>query len=196
MINCLLAGVGGQGIVLASRLIASCAIDKGLKVLTAETIGMAQRGGSVVSHVRIGDGIYSPLIPYNGADLLIGFEPAEAVRTLVYLKKEGTVIVSSRPISSTTANLSKNIYDSSKMIDFLKDKVSNLVVVDADSIIKACGTSKVLNLALLGTVVATGKLGFEREDFKKIIDEKTPEKYRELNHKAFDLGFQFKMKEV
>ena len=87
MINVILAGVGGQGTVLASRLIAECAMNKGHLICAAETIGMAQRGGSVVSHVRIGGDIYSPLVPYGETDLLIGFEPSEAVRNLHYLKR-------------------------------------------------------------------------------------------------------------
>ena len=86
MMNCLLAGVGGQGTVLASKLIAQSAMNRGLNARTAETIGMAQRGGCVVSHVRVGEKIHSPLIPQHKADLIIGFEPAEAVRCLPYLK--------------------------------------------------------------------------------------------------------------
>ena len=92
--NVLLCGVGGQGTVLASRLIALAAMEKGMEARGAETIGMAQRGGSVVSHVRIGGEIYSPMIPHKGADVMIGFEPAEAVRCLPYLKKGGCVAVS------------------------------------------------------------------------------------------------------
>ena len=87
--NCLLCGVGGQGVVLASKLIAFAAMRQGKSVRTAETIGMAQRGGSVVSHVRIGEEIYSPQIPLKSADLILAFEPAEAVRSLPYLKAGG-----------------------------------------------------------------------------------------------------------
>ncbi|MBQ5587217.1 MAG: 2-oxoacid:acceptor oxidoreductase family protein, partial [Selenomonadales bacterium] len=93
MKNCLLCGVGGQGTVLASRIIASAAMEKGLFARTAETIGMAQRGGSVVSHVRLGDDIQSSLIPLGQAELLIAFEPCEAVRCLPYLKADATIIV-------------------------------------------------------------------------------------------------------
>ena len=94
--NCLLCGVGGQGVVLASKLIAYGAMEKGMFVRTSETIGMAQRGGSVVSHVRMGEEIHSPMIPKGCADVLLAFEPAEAVRNLSYLRrgpKEGIVIV-------------------------------------------------------------------------------------------------------
>ena len=91
----LLAGVGGQGTVLASKLIAQAAIDLGFPARTAETIGMAQRGGCVVSHVRIGEA-HSPLIPKGKADIIIGFEPAEAVRCLPYLKEEGVVVTTKK----------------------------------------------------------------------------------------------------
>lgn len=87
-VNCILTGVGGQGTVLAAQLIAGAAMRRGIPVRTAETIGMAQRGGHVVSHVRLG-GAYSPLVPRASADLLIGFEPAEAVRCYPYLKQGG-----------------------------------------------------------------------------------------------------------
>lgn len=95
--NVLLCGVGGQGTVLASRLIALAAMEKGMEARGAETIGMAQRGGSVVSHVRIGENIYSPMIPHRGADVLICFEPAEAVRCLPYLKQTAAPSCAPRP---------------------------------------------------------------------------------------------------
>ena len=104
--NILLCGVGGQGIVLASKLIAQAAMENSLPVMSAETIGMAQKGGSVFSHVRIGSNLSTPMIPKGGADVIIGFEPAEAVRMLPYLKKDGTVIVNSCPTKPVTAMLS------------------------------------------------------------------------------------------
>ena len=125
MLNCLLAGVGGQGTVLASKLLAQAAIKQGLQARTAETIGMAQRGGCVVSHVRIGRESYSPLITVGQADVLIGFEPAEAVRCLSYLKKGGTVIVSNNAIKPITDTFSKVPYDEKVMLDYLKKQVEN-----------------------------------------------------------------------
>ena len=105
MIDILLAGVGGQGTVLAAKVLAQAAQNKGWQVRTAETIGMAQRGGSVVSHVRIGEGAYSPLIAKGCADAIIAFEPAEAVRAFPYLKKGGSVTVSSSPVKPVTDSL-------------------------------------------------------------------------------------------
>ena len=104
MTNILLAGVGGQGTVLASKLLARAAMDAGLNVRTAETIGMAQRGGCVVSHVRTGDDIASPLVPKHTADVMIAFEPAEAVRCLDYLAPDGAVIVNKKAVMPITVN--------------------------------------------------------------------------------------------
>jgi len=188
MINFILAGVGGQGTVLASRLIARAAMSRGMKVRTSETIGMAQRGGCVVSHVRIGKEIHSPLIPLGCADVIIGFEPAEAVRCLPYLKKDGTVIVSNKAIKPITDSLSKTDYSSDEMLKYLGKKVRNLVVLDADKIMSECGSPKVLNTALLGAVAEAGIFGFSAEDLKKIIKENLPEKFVDLNIKALYAG--------
>ena len=103
--NIILCGVGGQGIVLTSKLLAASAMAKGIPVMSAETIGMAQKGGSVFSFLRMGDDLCCPMFPKGTADLLIGFEPAEAVRMLPYLKPDGTVILNTHPIQPVTATL-------------------------------------------------------------------------------------------
>ena len=136
----LLAGVGGQGTVLASKLIAQAAIDLGFPARTAETIGMAQRGVCVVSHVRIGEA-HSPLIPKGKADIIIGFEPAEAVRCLPYLKEEGVVVTTKKAIKPVTASLSGSSYDGTEMIDYLTRNQEKLVVVDGEKICAACGSA-------------------------------------------------------
>ena len=129
----LLCGVGGQGTVLASKLIASAAMRDGNIVHSAETIGMAQRGGSVTSHVRIGEKASAPLNPLGSADLILAFEPSEAVRNLKYLKKDGVVIVNSVPVKPVTESLKSTGYDGSEMIEYLKKKCS-VIVVDAEEI--------------------------------------------------------------
>lgn len=186
--NVLLCGVGGQGTVLASRLIALAAMEKGMEARGAETIGMAQRGGSVVSHVRIGGEIYSPLIPHHGADILIGFEPAEAVRCLPYLKKGGCVVVSPAPIRPVTASLAGGAYTGREMMEYLKLNAENLVVVDAASIGRECGSARVMNVALLGAAIASGLTGISLEEMEAAIEKRVPEKYKEMNMKALKLG--------
>ena len=186
--NVLLCGVGGQGTVLASRLIALAAMEKGMEARGAETIGMAQRGGSVVSHVRIGGEIHSPLIPHGKADVIIGFEPAEAVRCLPYLKKGGCVVVSPEPIRPVTASLSGGAYGGTEMMEHLKRTVGSLVIVDGASICEECGSAKVLNVALLGAAIASGLIGISPEEMEAAISKRVPEKFRQMNMKALKLG--------
>lgn len=193
MINCILTGVGGQGTVLASKLIAQSAIEQGLFARTAETIGMAQRGGCVVSHVRIGDAVYSPMIPLGSADLLMGFEPAEAVRALDYLKDGGVAVVSNKAVKPVTAALQSitapgSTYEGAPMLDYLKSRAAKLVVVDTEAICAACKSPKVVNVALLGAAVQTGVLGFTLADVETTIRNKLPQKFHEINLKALHLG--------
>ena len=186
--NCILAGVGGQGTVLASKLIAQAAMDKGQNVRTAETIGMAQRGGCVVSHVRIGDEIHSPLIAKDSADVIIGFEPAEAVRCLPYLKKDGVVVVSNKAIKPVTASLSGSSYDGTEMLAFLQTKAEKLIVVNADQICEDCGSAKVLNVALLGAACASGMLGLTIGEIETAITERVAHRFIAMNIKALTAG--------
>ena len=130
--NIILCGVGGQGTVLASRLISSAAMARNIPVLSAETIGMAQRGGSVFSHLRMGEGLCSPMIARGEADLILGFEPGEAVRLLPFLKPDGQMVVSSRPVMPVTAALADTGYRAETMLGYLSARVSRLTVVDAE----------------------------------------------------------------
>jgi indolepyruvate ferredoxin oxidoreductase beta subunit len=188
MTNCILAGVGGQGTILASKLIAETAMAEGWQARTAETIGMAQRGGCVVSHVRIGTDIHSPLVPLKSADIIIGFEPAEAVRCLPYLKDKGFVIVSQKGVKPVTASLSNSDYDGSEMLSYLRSNIEHLVIVDGEAICAACGSPKVLNIALLGAAVATGALGISYADLERTIQAKLPPKVVAMNLQAMSLG--------
>lgn len=185
--NCLLCGVGGQGTVLASKLLAYAAMEKGQDARTAETIGMAQRGGCVVSHVRVGEQIHSPLIPKGQADVILAFEPAEAVRCLSYLKEDGTVVVNKKAVKPVTASLTGSDYDGSEMIEFLQKKVKNLILIDGDSVCEQLGSAKVLNIVLLAAAAKSGKLSMNTEELKAAIKNRIPEKFHALNLKAVDL---------
>ncbi len=182
--NIVLCGVGGQGTVLASRLISAAAMAKGVPVMSAETIGMAQRGGSVFSHLRLGEDVYSPMIAKGEADLILAFEPGEAVRMLPYLKEGGQVVVSSRPVMPVTATLSGASYSAEEMISFLQAHVKNLMVVDAEKALRDVGSPKVLNLILLGAALQSGALGLTEDEIKAAILQKIPEKFHELNFRA------------
>jgi indolepyruvate ferredoxin oxidoreductase beta subunit len=168
----MIAGVGGQGTVLASKLIAAAAIKKGFDVRTTETIGMAQRGGSVFGHVRIGENIFSPIIPVGGADALIGFEPAETVRQLPFLRDNGAVIVYNG--------------GNGDMIQYLKENVQKLVVIEARRLTEH--SVKTLNVFLLGAAVQSGILPFDAETVKTVLKEMLPERFLEMNLKAFEGG--------
>ena len=159
--NVILAGVGGQGAVLASKLLARAAMERGLSVKTAETIGMAQRGGSVFSHVRMGEGAHSPLVGRGRADAIVAFEPAEAVRQLPFLRPDGMVVTSDAPVVPVSAATGGPAYDLPAIMSCLRERVGekNLVVVDASAATDALGTAKALNVVLLGAAARVGALG-------------------------------------
>ena len=182
--NIVLAGVGGQGTVLASRILAEAAMQAGLPVRTAETIGMAQRGGSVFSCLRIGEGISTPLIGPGGADLILGFEPAEAVRMLPFLKPGGCVVTGTRPVVPVSAMIGGAPYDPAAMLAFLESHAGRLVKVDGDRALAEIGSDKVMNVLLLGVAAETGALGFGRDELWAALETVLPPKLHELNKKA------------
>ena len=178
----LLCGVGGQGTVLAAKILAAAAMNAGEKVRSCETIGMAQREGSVTSHVRIGDSS-SPLIPRAKADILMAFEPDEAVRNLDYLKREGIVIVNRAPVKPVTESLQQTGYDGTEMIEYLGSRC-RCIVMDSGEL----DSEKFLNIAMLGVAVGTGRLGFDREEILAEIETRVPAKFLEANRQAFLKG--------
>lgn len=184
----ILCGVGGQGTVLASKLISYAAMAKGKEVKSAETIGMAQRGGSVTSHIRIGAEAFSPLIPKGKADVMIAFEPAEAVRNLDYLKPDGVVVVSQKAVKPVTASLSAKVYEGQEMLDYLGKQVSRLVIVDGQQVMEEIGSAKVLNVVLLGAAIACNEIDITVDEIKDAIREKVPERFYELNLRALEAG--------
>ena len=184
--NIVLCGVGGQGTVLASKLLAAAAMSKDIPVMSAETIGMAQRGGSVFSHLRMGDNLYSPMIETGTADLIIGFEPGETVRMLPYLKDHGHIVVSTRAVKPVTATLSGSDYDAPQMLEYLKAAVPNLTLVNADQACADIGSSKVLNMVLLGAAIRTGVLDFTISEIEDIMKYTLPEKFHEMNLRALN----------
>ena len=184
--NIVLCGVGGQGTVLASKLLAAAAMSKDIPVMSAETIGMAQRGGSVFSHLRMGDNLYSPMIETGTADLIIGFEPGETVRMLPYLKGHGHIVVSTRAVKPVTATLSGSDYDAPQMLEYLKAAVPNLTLVNADQACADIGSSKVLNMVLLGAAIRTGVLDFTISEIEDIMKYTLPEKFHEMYLRALN----------
>ena len=182
--NILICGVGGQGTVLAAKVLSQAAIAGGQNVLSAETIGMAQRGGSVVSHVRIGDDVYSPLIPSGQADVIIAFEAAEAVRNIEYLKKGGVAIVNKKVVQPSTASLEGKVYSVEKMIEYLEKKCGKVIAVDAEKICGELGSSKVVNMVLLGAASCSGVI--DKNELKEAVRQLVKPAFYELNLRALD----------
>ncbi|MGN0586929.1 MAG: indolepyruvate oxidoreductase subunit beta [Oscillospiraceae bacterium] len=184
--NILLCGVGGQGIVLTSKLIAAASMTKNIPVMSAETIGMAQKGGSVFSFLRMGDELYCPMLPEGTADLIIGFEPGEAVRMLPYLKPEGSVILNSHPIMPVTAALNGGSYNGQEMVDYLRANVKKLYILDGDAVCRKIGSPKVLNMVMLGAAAISGCLPFTLDEIKEAVKNTVNPKFFDLNCMALD----------
>lgn len=183
----IITGVGGQGTVLASKIIADILMNRGEKVHSAETIGMAQRGGSVVSCVRTGN-VLSPLVPKNSADVLIGFEPAESLRCISYLKKNGTAVISASPILPATSSLGNENYDLKYILECLKNSSCETIVINTDKICSEIGNYKVLNVCLLGAAAATGRIGITLDELNNALLRNLPEKILGINQTALQKG--------
>ncbi|HWR24703.1 MAG TPA: indolepyruvate oxidoreductase subunit beta, partial [Methanosarcina sp.] len=188
--NILIAGVGGQGVVLASRVLALAAMKTGFHVSTAETIGMSQREGSVSSHIRIGEEISGSLIPVGQADLLLGLEPAETVRNLFYLKKDGKVLVNTHAIPPASRSPGSPEYDPSALLSFLKAHCPGLLCFDFTGLAEKAGTSKAANIAMLGAATSTGALPFSLETLQAVLNAAIPEKHRAVNRDAFEMAMK------
>ena len=182
--NIVICGVGGQGTVLSAKVLSQAAISNGERVLSAETIGMAQRGGSVVSHVRIGEDVYSPLVPQGQADVLIAFEAAEAVRNIAFLKQGGSVIVNKKVVQPVTASLSGKTFDENEMISYLEKVAGKVIAVDTDQACKDLGSSKVVNMVLLGAASKTGLIS--KDELKAALKLLVKPEFYELNVRAID----------
>ena len=183
----LICGVGGQGTVLASKIIAASAMEEGFPVHSAETIGMAQRGGSVTSHVRIGNSVFSPLIPFGRAGMLLAFEPAEAVRCLKYLSPEGIAVVNTAPIPPVTESLRPTGYDGTEMVAWLRQHCT-CILVDGNEVCQPFGSSKFFNIILLGIAAGSGHLGLQKETLLHQMEKNVPARFLEPNLAAFQAG--------
>jgi len=180
----LLVGVGGQGTILASKLLTTGLMEAGFDVKMSEIHGMSQRGGSVSSQVRYGEKVESPVIELGGADILVSFEKMEALRYLNYLKPDGKVVVNdyeiySMPILSGKADYPENAFE------ILQSKAKTIVINGA-KVAEALGNSKVMNVILLGTIIKA--MGLEDINWDKILRDNIKPKLVELNLKALKVG--------
>lgn len=179
-------GVGGQGTLLASKLIGYVLLKHGFDVKVSEVHGMSQRGGSVVTYVRYGNKVYSPMVPMGSADIIVAFEQLEALRWIANLKCDGEIIINTQkimpmPVVTGAAKYPENI------IEDIKAKGAKVLAVDALDLATKAGNTKAVNVVLLG--VMAKKLGFDKQDFFEAIDQLAAPKIREMNKTAFTLGY-------
>lgn len=195
MLNILLTGVGGQGTVLAAKVLAQAAQSKGWQVRTAETIGMAQRGGSVTSHVRMGsegEEVHSPLLTRGSADLIIAFEPGEAARVVPYLAPGGVLVTASTPIQPVTAALAAMPYCAEGVLAGIERALNaanpdaRLVVVDDAALIEKVGNRRALNTVLLASAVGTGCVPISVDEVKDAVAACVKPRFVEMNLAAID----------
>jgi len=179
--NVFICGVGGQGILLASEILSEAALAKGLDVKKSEVHGMAQRGGSVVSHVRFGEKVHSPVIAPGEADLLVSFEKMEAVRWIHSLAADGKVIVNDQEIVPSGLETYPDDVDSQ-----LAERAPDALKIDALGLAREAGHPRAVNVVMLGAF--SKFLDFPPEDWQKAIEKRVPPKTREINLKAFELG--------
>jgi indolepyruvate ferredoxin oxidoreductase beta subunit len=190
----ILAGVGGQGIVLAGNIIGTAAMKKGYTLNSFESHGMAQRGGAVVSHLRFGKEVHGSLILEGTADLMIALEPMEAARHVMYMSRDGTIVVNTKPIPSITLSSDpKARYPSmGELNKFLRSVVSKGKVhaFNATELAIEAGNAAALNVVLVGGAFGCGKLPLLKKDLVDAIQEVVPEKFLDLNMRAFELGIK------
>ncbi len=186
----IMCGVGGQGTVMASRAVGEAAIAQGYEVRTSEIIGMAQREGSVVSQVRIGQTLQGPLIPDAAADYLLGFELAEAVRNLEKLKTGGRALVNTGMIVPPTVYLGISGYNGEELISFLREQIPGVVLVNARRLAENAGSTKALNAVMLGAFSKLCPAVEEAQLLEKLLAH-LPQKVQEVNTRAFSLGREY-----
>ena len=188
--NIMIVGVGGQGSLLASKLLGKLLLSKGYDVKVSEVHGMSQRGGSVVTYVRFGEHVYSPIIDEGEAEYLVSFELLEAARWTKYLRSNGKIITSSQQINPMPvitgaaeypANLTEKIRNAGLAID----------AFDALQLAERAGSSKAVNLVLMGWL--SGEFDFSEEEWMRAVEASVPAKFLEMNRKAFLLGREARM---
>ncbi len=182
-------GVGGQGTLLATTVLAEAAIRAGHNALTSEVHGMAQRGGIVESTVMIGD-IKSPIISDGEADALLGFEPVETYRAMRKCRADSVVVSNTDPTIPYGVAIGRGDYPNvEKLFDFIRSRVKQLITLNAHALAKQAGSALTANMVMLGALAGSGVLPVSKEAFEWTIRTKAKEKFVETNLRAFDLGF-------
>ncbi len=182
----MIVGVGGQGSLLASKLMGNLLVGEGFDVKVSEVHGMSQRGGSVVTYVRFGEKVYSPIITDGEADLIISFEKLEAARYARYLKKDGRIVVNTQQIDPMPVIIGAAQYPDN-VLEELAQKGLTIEALDALSLAEQAGSAKAVNIVLLGRVARNMEIPYHR--WISAIETTVAPKFVEMNKKAFDLGY-------
>lgn len=185
-ISILLVGVGGQGTILASKILTNVAIKQGYDVKMTEIHGMAQRGGSVVTQVRMGEKVHSPLIEPGQADYIVAFEQLEALRWMHFLNEKGTVIVNTQRINPMTVIIGSAEYPSDAL-EQVKAAAPETISLDALEIAKKLGNMRVVNVVLLGAMAK--QMDIAKEDWLAALEATVPAHFLKLNRQAFEAGY-------
>ncbi len=186
--NIMIVGVGGQGTLLASRILGNTVINEGYDVKVSEVHGMSQRGGSVVTYVKFGDKVYSPIIGKGEADIILAFEMLEAYRALPFLKKGGKLIMNTQamdpmPVITGAAEYPENITEKLTAL-------ADVTALDALELAKQAGNIKAVNVVLIGVMAKNTGIPFEK--WVEVIKTTVPAKFLDVNLKAFELGFNYR----
>ena len=181
-------GVGGQGNLLASRLLGEAALAMNIPVVVSEIHGMAQRGGIVESAVLLG-GVSSPIVSNSEADVLIGFEPLETLRALEKCNQETVVITNTHPLPPFTVAVGQGTYPPvEETLQFIRERARKVITLDGNAIAEEVGNPLSLNMVMLGVLIGSGTTPITAEEMKKVLSSSTKKAFLESNLKAFDLG--------
>lgn len=186
--NIIIVGVGGQGSLLASKILGHLLLNQGYDVKVSEVHGMSQRGGSVITYVRYGDKVYSPFVDKGEADYIVSFEMLETARWLPYLKEGGQIVTNTQQIDPMPVIIGAATYPDN-LVDKIKSKGIKIDAMDCLSIANQAGSSKAVNIVLLGRL--SHHFDIDNEAWLKSLEANVPAKFLELNKKAFELGKNF-----
>ncbi len=190
-VNLEIVGVGGQGILTSSQVLGKAALDKDLDVFMSEVHGMAQRGGVVVTTVKIADKVYSPLLGEGEADVILSFEPIEAYRAIEKASKDTWIVTNTSSQVPFTVSVGKEEYpDLDELFESLEKETDRLIKIDAEKLAKEAGAAITQNIVMVGALTATGALPLSKEEMLESIRDNVPEKFVDINERAFELGYE------
>ena len=186
-----IVGVGGQGVLMASMVLGNAAMEMGFQVAMSEVHGMAQRGGSVLSTLRFGDEVISPLEAVGNADMIMGFEPSETCRNIQLANRDSVILMNLDPVLPSMVAAGFEEYpDVSDLVDSVRAVNGHLVTIDATSLAIKAGKAVAANAVMIGAVAALDGFPIPRDVLKDVLGKLVPEKFRELNLKAFDMEYE------